>query len=92
MMNSVKETMESPERSDWNNALNEELYTIVRNGTCKSGFEYPGVPLLPTCVILKIKIDSLGLPARFKSRLVVRRNFQDEVLDYRELHSPVACI
>lgn len=89
---SLKVALSSPERSDWLAAINKEFSTLTSNGTWKAAKPPPGNRPLPSGVILRLKRDSTGRPARFKARLVARGNFQSEVNDYTELYAPVACI
>ena len=51
-----------------------------------------GTKFIRTGIILKLKRDENGLPARFKARLVARGNEQSDEFDYFELYAPVACI
>lgn len=90
---SMGEAMVSPERKKWLAAIKEEFSTLLSNGTWKSPSNIPpGTRVLPSGIILRLKRDSAGLPARFKGRVVVRGNLQAESDDYLEHYAPVACI
>lgn len=48
--------------------------------------------MLPSHCILKIKHKIDGAPTRYKGRLVVDRNHQEDPADYVEMYAPVASI
>ena len=72
--------------------IQEEFETLNKNGTWKEETSPPGIRPLPSGIILKLKRDSKGKPARFKGRVVALGNFQLNSVDYSELYAPVACI
>lgn len=89
----LRVALNSAERSYWLKAIEEEFDTLTKNGTwVVRSRPPPDMRPLPSGVILKLKRDSLGRPARFKGRLVARGNFQSKDVDYLEIYAPVACI
>lgn len=88
---SISEAMSSPESKYWQGALKEEFRTLKQANTWKSDPIAKG-RVLPSGVILKLKRDEKGLPARFKARLVARGNLQDVgQSSYTNRYAPVAC-
>ena len=98
MMNSsdelkVSTAFNSHDKHKWIVAIHEEFETLQHNKTWTNGGIPPqGARILPSEIILKIKRDPMGKPARFKARLVARGKFQADPIDYTELYAPVACI
>ena len=88
--------LSSAERPKWLDAINEEFKTIIDSKTWtddeKTSPPVHGQRILPTGIILRVKRDEMGNISRFKARLVVRGNFQNEFEDYAELYAPVASI
>lgn len=52
----------------------------------------PGIRVLPSGSILRLKGDATSRPARFKARLVALGDLQDDLVEYTELYAPIACI
>lgn len=50
------------------------------------------VKVPPSIIILTLKKDEKGIPARFKARLVALRNIQDDIGALMELYTRVICI
>lgn len=85
----------SDDRDHWIKAMNDEFDLIIDNDTWiddQTSKPPPGTKILPSGVILRVKRDENGDVSRFKARVVVRGNFQNEFDDYAELYAPVACI
>lgn len=85
--------MKSPERKFWLEAIKEEFNTLEKNGTWELCDNLPrDKNILPSGIVLKLKRNSAGDPARFKGLVVARGSFQDDISIYLELCAPVACI
>lgn len=90
---SLSVALKSAERRQWLKAIKEEFKTLLDLGTWVEKKNVPrGTKLIRTGIILKLKRDENGLPARFKGRLVARGNEQTDNFEYFELYAPVACI
>ena len=90
---SLSVALKSAERTHWLRAIKEEFKTLIDLGTWVEEKKCPkGTKLIRTGVILKLKRDENGTPARFKGRLVARGNEQTDDFEYVELYAPVACI
>ncbi|KAJ1575582.1 hypothetical protein NDA15_006716 [Ustilago hordei] len=59
-------------------------------GTWEVVHQPPGVPLVDSKVVLRLKLDADGVPVKHKVRLVARGFTQREGIDYQETFSPVA--
>ncbi|SOV04814.1 uncharacterized protein UDID_17200 [Ustilago sp. UG-2017a] len=68
-------------------AMNEGLEAM---GTWEVVHQPPGVPLVDSKVVLRLKLDADGVPVKHKARLVARGFTQREGIDYQETFSPVA--
>lgn len=85
--------LSSNDRSKGLKAINEEFDTIVNNKTWTDDHgSSNGQRILPCGNILRVKRNEKGVDCRYKARLVVCENFQNEFEDYSELYAPVASI
>lgn len=87
--------LKSASRKNWLSSIKDEFLTIRQNGTwekMKDTHPPPSTTVLPTGIVLRVKRAILGKPVRYKARLAVRGNFQNDVTNYAELYAPVACI
>jgi hypothetical protein len=76
-------------RSCYIAALHTELKALLDNGTWRRIDAIPrGRNAIPSRVVLKVKLDSDGLEARFKARLVAKGFRQRAELDFGDLFSP----
>jgi len=88
----LKAALASPERKHWNLAIDEEFDNLIENGTWKDGIKPKiEIKVLPSIIILKLKRDENGFPARFKRRLVALGNLQNNVEILIDLYAPVIC-
>ena len=89
----IREALSSADRKHWILAIDEELESLTKNGTWKEGIVPPvSVKVLPSMIILKLKRDENGRPARFKGRLVALGNMQSDLTLLMDLYAPVICI
>lgn len=90
---SLTAAMKSAEKDFWQKAITEEIETLIENETWTPNEKPPpNIKVLPSMIILKLKRDNVGRPARFKARVVALGNYQDEFGNEIELYAPVVCI
>ncbi|SOV05223.1 uncharacterized protein UDID_17870 [Ustilago sp. UG-2017a] len=70
--------------------LGEAMNRLEAMGTWEVVHQPPGVPLVDSKVVLRLKLDADGVPVKHKARLVARGFTQREGIDYQETFSPVA--
>lgn len=89
----VSTAMKSDEKDYWQEAIDEEIKTLIDNDTWTTEEKPPSnAKILPAMIILKLKRNKDGNPARFKARVVALGNFQDEFGNTVEMYAPVICI
>lgn len=83
----VKTALRSPKKDRWLTAINEEFESLQEANTFETyNFPESGDMVLPAGIILKLKREQHGRPARFQRRLIARGNFQPNGLSYVELY------
>ena len=88
---SISEALNSSESTYWKGAIREEFATVTKAGTYVRDSK-PPERALQSGIILKLKRDQDGHPARFKARLVARGNLQNVLgTSYANRYAPVAC-
>jgi Reverse transcriptase (RNA-dependent DNA polymerase)/gag-polypeptide of LTR copia-type len=84
-----KEAINDPQYSkQWKNAMNEELISLLENGTWKEVVPPKDVNLVSTKWVYLIKTKVDGTIERFKARLVARGFSQVHGQDYTETFAP----
>ncbi|SPC65512.1 related to retrotransposon protein [Ustilago sp. UG-2017b] len=84
------EAMNGGDTQLWKEAIQKELEGLEAMGTWEVVHQPPGVPLVDSKVVLRLKLDADGVPVKHKARLVARGFTQREGIDYQETFSPVA--
>ncbi|SOV09900.1 uncharacterized protein UDID_19572 [Ustilago sp. UG-2017a] len=84
------EAMNSEDAQLWKEAIRKELEGLEAMGTWEVVHQLPGVPLVDSKVVLRLKLDTDGVPIKHKAQLVARGFTQREGIDYQETFSPVA--
>ncbi|KAJ1039781.1 hypothetical protein NDA10_006566 [Ustilago hordei] len=84
------EAMNGGDAQLWKEAIRKELEGLEAMGTWEVVHQPPGVPLVDSKVVLRLKLDTDGIPVKHKARLVARGFTQREGIDYQETFSPVA--
>ncbi|KAJ1038120.1 hypothetical protein NDA10_005296 [Ustilago hordei] len=84
------EAMNGEDAQLWKEAIQKELEGLEAMGTWEVVHQPPGVPLVDSKVVLRLKLDADGVPVKHKARLVARGFTQREGIDYQETFSPVA--
>ncbi|KAJ1589263.1 hypothetical protein NDA15_003916 [Ustilago hordei] len=86
----LREAMDGEDAQLWKEAIRKELEGLEAMGTWEVVHQPPGVPLVDSKVVLRLKLDADGVPVKHKARLVARGFTQREGIDYQETFSPVA--
>ena len=86
-----KAAMSSPQKTEWQTAMNDELESHRKNNTWNAqSCDVPtGRKYVGTKWIFKVKRDSTGKLLRYKDRLVAKGYSQREGQDYDRTFAPV---
>ncbi|SPC63760.1 related to retrotransposon protein [Ustilago sp. UG-2017b] len=87
---SLGEAMNGEDAQLWKEAIRKGLEGLEAMGTWEVVHHPPGVPLVDSKVVLRLKLDADGVPIKHKAQLVARGFTQREGIDYQETFSPVA--
>ena len=83
------EAVNDPEHgADWNEAIQEEIRSLIANGTWTEEPTPRGVNLVSTKWVFTIKTHADGTPERYKARLVARGFSQQYGEDYFDTFAP----
>ncbi|KAJ1040032.1 hypothetical protein NDA10_003991 [Ustilago hordei] len=66
------EAMNGEDAQLWKEAIRKELEGLEAMGTWEVVHQPPGVPLVDSKVVLRLKLDADGVPVKHKARLVAR--------------------
>lgn len=84
-----KQAMSDPENAQkWKEAIEEEIRTLVGNGTWEELLLPQGANLVTTKWVFTVKLKVDGTIERFKARLVARGFSQQHGIDYTETFAP----
>jgi hypothetical protein len=87
----VREALASPEWSHWIAAIHAEMASLVEKGTFEISATPVGRKVIPTKVVLKIKMKSNGEIEKFKARICVLGFRQKQGLDFNpdQVYAPM---
>lgn len=85
-----KEALESPQKDEWIQSMQEELKQLLRNQTWEVTELPKGRRKINCKWVYRVKYGTKGEVLRFKSRLVAKGFNQVKGLDYTETYAPVA--
>ncbi|RWS02083.1 gag-pol polyprotein-like protein [Dinothrombium tinctorium] len=87
--NTYEEAMHSPDKEQWEQAMNSELDSLKKNETWQLVELPSGRRSIKNKWVFKVKTKPSGEIERYKARLVIKGCSQIEGIDYTETFSPV---
>jgi hypothetical protein len=87
-----EEAMNSPEATQWKEAVHAEIRSHIHNHTWDIVRWPPGVKVIGHKWVFAIKTDEAGNITRYKARLVALGYLQTFGVDYTSTYSPVASL
>ena len=85
-----REAMSCPQAERWREALDSEFNSLLENNTWDLVDREPGMKVIPSKWVFKIKLNAENNPVRYKCRLVAGGHRQKYGIDYEETFAPVS--
>ncbi|GAQ92752.1 protein with reverse transcriptase [Klebsormidium nitens] len=85
-----QEAVGGEESELWRKSMDEEMRSLLENGTWELVERPEGVKPVPMKWVYKIKRDALGNVERYKSRLVAKGYLQKQGIDFEEVYAPMS--
>ncbi|GAQ92061.1 putative retrotransposon protein [Klebsormidium nitens] len=89
-LQSYQEAIGGEESELWRKSMDEEMRSLLENGTGELVKKSEGVKPVLIKSVYKIKRDALGNVERYKSRLVAKGYLQKQGTDFEEVYVPVS--
>ncbi|SPC64523.1 related to retrotransposon protein [Ustilago sp. UG-2017b] len=86
----LNEALASDDAQQWQEAIHKELDRLEAMGTWEIVDVPPNTRLVDSKIVLRLKLDTDGIPVWHKARLVARGFTQREGIDFEETFAPVA--
>ena len=86
----IEEALQSEDAEMWQQAMDEEMTSLLANGTWTLETLPRGVSAIPVKWVFKVKTDAKGKVERHKARLVAKGFKQREGIDFDEVFAPVS--
>jgi hypothetical protein len=85
-----QEAISGEESELWQKSMDEEMRSLLENGTWELVERPEGVKPIPMKWVYKVKQDAQGNVERYKSRLVAKGFLQKQGVDFEEVYAPVS--
>ena len=87
---SFSEAMKSANSLQWQQAMDDEMSSLVENKTWQLVEKSEGRKIVDNRWVYKVKLNTNGCVDKFKARLVAKGFSQEDGVDFNETYSPVA--